>query len=374
MKTLLFTAILLLILSTPAFSASIVRYVNTAADPSGDGVDNTVDDTGGDGHWAYDSLSNWESNENADLTDNGGDTMTVICMGTAADTTSVDILGWDTDTTNTITIKTDSAESNSRNLTSTWSTSTYQLAIASATTALDIREDYVTVDGLQISTETNGNDGCIATNSTSNTAAILNIKNCRLTHTALVGSNNAGIRFNSGVTVNIENTIVYGCEDNGIWLRNISSLTVTADNTVVYGTNGSGFKRTSSGTFHCTNCLSFENSSSDFSGTIVTIEYCASDDGDDTGSNGVTIDSGDALNDYPLLVKDALNGDFTPTDGDSDLVGAGDGTGPATDIIEVTWVTDEIGAFAYIAAGGDPRRIMLISQYVNDLIKYYSYN
>jgi len=65
------------------------------------------------------------------------------------------------------------------------------------------------------------------------------------------------------------------------------------------------------------------NTGDDFQYTAnITIDHCASDD-DDTGVNGIDIDddpdqSGD---DWAALVADASGGDFTPTDGDSLLVG-----------------------------------------------------
>jgi len=131
MKKILLSFIWLLFAGN-CFAAALVQYVDT-------------DVSGGDGSsWAnaYASLSAWEA-QNLNLTDNGGDTLTVYCRGTAADTTRVIIDGWITSATYTITIIGD--------FNGTYSTSKYRLALSAAVgSGLFIRDDYITVSNFQV--------------------------------------------------------------------------------------------------------------------------------------------------------------------------------------------------------------------------------
>jgi hypothetical protein len=59
----------------------------------------------------------------------------------------------------------------------------------------------------------------------------------------------------------------------------------------------------------------------DISGTI-TLNFCATEDGDDSGNNGnITITQ--TADDYAALVVDAAGGDFNITDNSSELYDAG---------------------------------------------------
>lgn len=96
--------------------AVVTRFVNTASSAGGDGTTNNT--SGADR--AYVSLSEWNTNEAADLTA-GGDTHIVNCVGTAADTVgNVQITGWTTDVGDFITI-------NGENTTGKYSASDYRI-------------------------------------------------------------------------------------------------------------------------------------------------------------------------------------------------------------------------------------------------------
>jgi len=75
--------------------AEIVRYVNTASSAGGDGTTNA---TTGDNR-AYASLGEMEAAEDTDLTDNGGDYLTVYCEGADADAVNWAFSGWVTSAT-----------------------------------------------------------------------------------------------------------------------------------------------------------------------------------------------------------------------------------------------------------------------------------
>lgn len=120
---------------------AVTRYVNTASTPGGDGTTNA---TSGSTR-AYASLSEAEAAEQADLV-SADEALTIICMGSTADTTAVTFAGWTTDATRNITIKTDAGESNSRH-SGVYSTSHYRLSTSYSTFTASV--DNIIVDGLQ---------------------------------------------------------------------------------------------------------------------------------------------------------------------------------------------------------------------------------
>ena len=122
--------------------ALVTRYVNTAS-AGGDGTTNA--ESGANA--AYASLNAWEAAEAVDLV-TAGDSHIVYCStgsGTAADTTGVTISGWITDSTHTVTIQQATSDAHGGK----WNTSVYRLELSEGT-ALTIREDYVSIVGLQV--------------------------------------------------------------------------------------------------------------------------------------------------------------------------------------------------------------------------------
>jgi len=123
-------------------SSTVIRYVNTAAPMGGDGTTNT---TNGDADDAYHSLLEWENEEQRDLT-TGPDIMLVYCEGTAVDDSGVvTIDGWTTASDAYIHILTSQANRHDGK----WNTSQYRLEVTN-TWGMDIREDYVRVEGIQV--------------------------------------------------------------------------------------------------------------------------------------------------------------------------------------------------------------------------------
>jgi len=78
--------------------------------------------------------------------------LTVYCKGTAADTAAVTIGGHGATAIKSITIKTDAADRHDGK----WNTSKYRLEVAAAYCITLNTEDYVTIDGLQLKSSTNG--------------------------------------------------------------------------------------------------------------------------------------------------------------------------------------------------------------------------
>lgn len=93
MKRLIFV----LLFACQVQAVEIVRYVDTGSDAAGDGTTNAT--SSGDNTHAYQSLAAWEAAEQQNLTDGGGDTMTVHCNrtnGGGLDTTQCTVNGWTT--------------------------------------------------------------------------------------------------------------------------------------------------------------------------------------------------------------------------------------------------------------------------------------
>lgn len=126
--------------------ASIQRYVNTASSAGGNGTTNATSGA----NRAYVSLTDWEAAEFQDLTDSGGDTMTVDCEGTAADS-PFSIAGWTTGASNYILIRGNNTAAGRH--AGIFSTSKFRVADTGSTGyCIDVQEDYVRFEGFQLST------------------------------------------------------------------------------------------------------------------------------------------------------------------------------------------------------------------------------
>jgi hypothetical protein len=218
----------------------IVRYVDTAASASGNGVDQTHDT----GDYAYDTLANWESSEQTDLT-SGPDTHTVHCAGSTNDTTNTSIAGWGTSATATITVKGDRAAPDSDGFYggADLISEAHYIKEATSGNALTISQQHLTVDGLQIhmnhnantviaillqdrynyiyrnrlrSAQTSATDhmgiGRVSTTGWFNTINIDSNLIVGFTH----GINLENDAFGTG-TLNIYNNTIYGCDVAGIF-------------------------------------------------------------------------------------------------------------------------------------------------------------
>ncbi len=319
--------------------AEVVRYVNTASS-GGDGTTNA--ESGAQA--AYASLNAWEAAEQTDLVSDGN-WMHVYCStgsGTAADTTAVTVYGWTTDATHYILIE---AADGDQAVKSGVSATRYRLDVSSDT-ALKIYEHYVRVDGLQIRT----------------TAAT---RHAVLLETIFTSSND--VRFSNsriyGATYNCFrvggsalNMTIWNCivESGGLdGIRNdTSGGNVDVYNSVFYAC-GDALQYDSGTTGTIKNVASFGNAD-DFdinAGATVTIDYCASDDGD--GTNSVAALDGDWDKEY----VDPASGDFTPVAGGNTNDGGVNDPGSglySAGMDGVSYVTDSwsIGVVQYVAAGG----------------------
>jgi len=244
---------------------------------------------------------------------------TLNCRGAAADTTSVILNGMGADTY-TLTIKGDWPGG-------TYSTSRYRLESTSRD-LIQSEERKVTFDHLQFKM---GNTGSYLSAIDFQPGSAVGTYTCNVLDCIVDGNGGRGVCLfagsgAAGSTFNVERTIIYDIQAGSTSSCAVtgydSDVAVTVDHCTVYNFGaGRGLRRGSTGSFDVTNTLVFKTPN-DFDGTFTSINYCASDDGD--GTNAVTITQ--TANDYAALVTDAPGGDFSPTDGSSQLVGA-DSTG-----------------------------------------------
>jgi hypothetical protein len=274
---------------------------------------------------------------NADLTALG--VLTVSIEGDwsgGPDTTAVVINGFITDATHYLKIITDASN---RALKTGISASRYILNTGAAAQSIEIVDGHVWVDGLQIQ----GNDGKYALYTHDIPAGgWLKVSNCYITNSYGIVQNSAN------ETTYCWNTIFSGNNRGTLgWAGNSYFYNCTKCNGA---SDGMEFD---AGTHTIINCAVFNNADDfDTAGATVTIDHCASDDGD--GTNDVAESGGGAT--WTGDFVDAANGDFT-LKSTSGLVGTGTdnpGSGLYSDDIDSvartsTW---DIGADEYVAAGG----------------------
>jgi hypothetical protein len=331
--------------ASQCWAADVVRYVDTGS-AGGDGTTSAVS---GD-HAAYTSLAAWEAAEQCDLTDNGGDTMTVYCNRTNGGGIDgpVAINGFTTSESCWIKIigldfPSDGVFDDTKHL----------IAATEGQNAISIYDDFVQFINIQI-TATSTSSGstygiAVALQSAS---SVLTIDSCIIKGICSGTGSCYGINTDDAdVTVNIYNTLVYGfyiSDDFGYQGIRLSNGVMNIYNCTLCN-NYIGIWRTG-GTLTVANCAVFNNTD-DFNGTI-TIDHCASDDGD--GTNAVDISPGGTeADDWDAAFTDYSSGDFSVKDTDSVLYHAGTDVGLDTDIIGTAWNDPpSIGAFEY--AAGEP--------------------
>ena len=311
-------------------------------------------DSGSGASGNYASLNALEAAQGQDLTDGGGDTYTATCITTgdkAADTTSVTFDGWTTAVANYVLAE---AGSGHEAVKTGIDTNRYRLDVGSGD-GIEISIADMRVNALQIE----GSSGGHGIEITNGDAIDKNyrISNCRI-GTASGAHDCININaFGGTEIVDIWVCILEGGGDAGVDISDIN--TVNIYNTVIYNNGGEGVNR-GSGTITVKNCPVFKNAD-DFAGTI-TVDFCASDDGD--GTNDVA-ESGGGV-EWPSDFNDSANGDFTLLTG-SNLKGAGindPGSGLfSTDMDSDTYVTDSwsLGVDEFVAAVGGATITVLAS-------------
>lgn len=260
---------------------------------------------------AYTSLNLANTSEDKNLV-TATETTDIICRSSSAtaDTTAFSIgSAWVMNATYYLRIL---ATSGHEALKTGWSATRYRLSVSNSAcmTFNSSSANVCYILGLQIAlAANNGNDQCGIYVDTSGTISLY-VGNCRLQdQTSESGSYNwnDGIQTYAGGTGSVVTTYNSIYEDwadaascNGLsnWG---ATITLSAYNCVVYNC-ATGIKQ-NGGTVVAKNCAVFGNDD-DFSGTI-TIDYCASDDGD--GTNPVSPSGSDWGNEF----TNAASGDFT---------------------------------------------------------------
>ncbi len=294
-KKILLTVLISLI-SVNCYGATVTRFVNTSSS-GGDGTTNN--ESGATA--AYASLSAWEAAEQTNLVADG-DVHVVNCdSGSSdnADTISTTIDGWTTGASNNITI-------NGEDLTSTaFSTGKYRMDCNDG--CLTINENYVTVNQIQfkVTRDVSNFPQGVGTNSMASGGSDVIINRCVVLVNLAGGNARRGIKGgDSDTTMTIKNTVIYASQDASIRLVFVEGATVNVYNSTIDGVVGNiGIDR-ASGTATATNCAVLRTGN-DFNGTI-TIDSCASDDGD--GTNAQTLDATSA---YANEFVDVTNNDYT---------------------------------------------------------------
>jgi len=273
----------------------------------------------------------------------------------SADTAAVDIDGWTTDGTRDIRITSYTGYRHA----GVWSTSKYYLQLTDGN-GLMTREDYITIDGIQINCVVTANNTGMGIRILSTTAS-----NKLLFSNLVIKGTCAGTGGGYGMSIDdadtnliIWNSIVYdivsGADVNFQGIR-VTNGTVNILNSVVHNCYDNIIQ--TGGTVSCYNTASFDSGHEDFDGTI-TIDHCASDEG--AGTNPVAPSGSDWANEFPDYGTD----NFTLTSG-GNLAGGGtdDPLGDSTadtDIIGNSRTSPwDIGAFEYIGAEGSSVPIIL---------------
>lgn len=338
--------------------ATVTRYVDTASS-GGDGT--TQGHSGSTA--AYASMSAWESAEQTDLVTDG-DSHVVNCAGSTNDTTAVTITGWTTGASNTLTIQADATapDGDGLNTGDTFDTAFYVFENNGTGHGIQVKEEYTTIQTIQIENNPTSNfkygvsiTGIGASNkinilrnrfkagSSNSGATPLFVNDADIVIDVLAntfesdGASNNGspARFTDSTTVNFFNNTVSGY-DRGVETAADFSGTLNEHNNAIFNTTNANEDFLDNST--SPTAINFTHNATD--------DYGTSDNNQDISPGGTESDGwNDAVTDY-------ANGDFTIKDGDSVLVGNGTTGGPSTDINGVTYSANDIGAFAYVAAGG----------------------
>ena len=185
-----------------------------------------------DGTKDYLSLQAADTGEQQDLTDGGGDTMTLtnFSTGGTADTTEADIFGWTTGAANFILIE---ASSSDKAESASYNTSKYRLEVTDPSVAsLTIRENYVRVDGLQIRIIYSSDVGQAAiTPQAIDVGNELRIGNCRIYSDHTDAGNARGIiNDDAEVIAEIYSCIIYNADQSGITMFGATINITNCDN------------------------------------------------------------------------------------------------------------------------------------------------
>ncbi len=338
-------------------ATTITRYVDTAATVGGDGQSQAHTNDGG-GHRAYKSLAEWEAAEQKDLV-TADEIHRVYCAGSARDETACTVAGWnDTGPSNYVLIAGDPAapDDDGVNPNNAFSTGHYRIGGVSDH-ALTMSINSWRIEDLQIDHQSATNNRTalrVSSINPSNGTVDMKLHRIRIRwNTAeTIANHDAIVAPDADAVLDIRNCIIDWARGGSAEAAAIFGCDATLFNCVVTGADNG--IQIDGGTAEIRNCAVFDNTDDflDNSGgaAAITIDTCASDDGDGTSAVDLSPGAGEADGWNDAFV-DQANGDFAVKNAASVLADAGTTGGPATDILGASYGTADIGAFAFDAAG-----------------------
>jgi len=284
--------------------AEVIRFVNSASTPGGDGTTNNT--TGATR--AYAALVEWEAAEQTDLV-SAGDFHHLKCSGSGT-TENVFVTGWTTSSTNFIWMEVDSASRH----TGTTGTGFSITSTGGSGRCIANSQAGTIIDGFELIVPATNANRAINLDTASDVLVINNIV-CGTSG----NTNSDGIVIIGSVTgsVGIINNVIFGFSDDGFWCANGTQPTLL--NNTSCNNGGDGFQRAlTSGTLPLLqNNVAFGNGGSDYNGSFnASSSHNADEDGTAPGSSSVT---GVATGDF----TDEANGDFSIDDNTSALYNVG---------------------------------------------------
>jgi hypothetical protein len=322
--------------------ANTIHYVNPGADAGGDGSTSALSG----GSCAFQSL-NIAENAIDELDYSAGETATINCAGTTADTTAAD-LGTDIDTDAKVILNGDYAVTSGVH----YSTSYYRLEVNNFS-ALNVSNKNTEINKIQI-TETGTFDrACLYYGQTAATQSHL-LDRCviKLTNTG----NSKGIQtHDNDVILKVQNSVLIGNTtgtSRGIYADTFGG-TITVYNCTIYGFDIGIETGHASSSITAINCTVFGNGD-DFLQTAGTLtpDYCASDDAD--GTNHVHLNE-NAASEWTNAFVNYATGDFHIKDTSSACYNTGTdlfATVPTDIDSDTLTARTDIGADEYTAGGG----------------------